>query len=281
MKIANYITILLMYLTVILTFSCEEVVIIDLPETERNIVIEGLLTDELTSHYVRVSQVVDFYETGSFPAVSNAEVFVETDAGEVFRYTYNPTGDSLLAGYYFSEQEYAGKPGKLYSLHVKLGGLEFTAIDSMVRVAPIDSLSTQINEHEKANAGADSLYWEVVLYAGEPPEVKNYYFFNFYRNGQLTRDEITDVYAFDDTALGGSLNGLASPVLYARGDTAMVEMMSLTRRGYLYYFDLVNVLNNDSGLFSPPPTNPRSNISGGAAGIWQVSAMSRKQLVIK
>ena len=37
-------------------------------------------------------------------------------------------------------------------------------------------------------------------------------------------------------------------------------MMSLTRRGYLNYFDLVNVLNNDSGLFGPTPTNPRLNI---------------------
>ncbi|MCH7512989.1 MAG: hypothetical protein IH947_03460 [Bacteroidetes bacterium] len=89
--------------------------------------------------------------------------------------------------------------------------MDFTAIDSMVRVTPIDSLGTQINEHERANAGSDSLYWEVLLYAREPQEVKNYYLFNFYRNGQLARDNIMDIYAFDDTALGGSLDRLASP----------------------------------------------------------------------
>ena len=281
MKNKNYIAIPLTYLTLMLAFSCEEVVIINLPETERKIVIEGLLTDEFKSHYIRVSQVMDFYESGAFPVVTDAEVFVTTDEGEMFRYIYNPTGEILYAGYYFSEQEYAGRPGISYSMKVLLGGIEFTAIDSMVGVTSIDSLGTRINEDEKANTEFDSLYWEVLLYASEPQEVKNYYLFNFYRNGQLARDDVTDIYAFDDTALGGSLDGLASTVFYANGDTATMEIMSLTRSGYIYFFDLVNILNNDSGFFSPPPTNPRSNISEGAVGIWQVSAVSRKKLVIK
>ena len=58
-------------------------------------------------------------------------------------------------------------------------------------------------------------------------------------------------------------------------------MMSLTRRGYINSFYVVNVLNNDSGLFGPTPTNPRLNICGGAAGIWHVSAVAREELVVK
>ena len=100
MKNKNYIAIPLTYLTLMLAFSCEEVVIINLPETERKIVIEGLLTDEFKSHYIRVSQVMDFYESGAFPVVTDAEVFVTTDEGEMFRYIYNPTGEILYAGYY-------------------------------------------------------------------------------------------------------------------------------------------------------------------------------------
>ncbi len=47
----------------------------------------------------------------------------------------------------------------------------------------------------------------------------------------------------------------------------------ISRDGYLFYNDLNTILNSDGGMFSPPPANPRSNVTGGALGFFQVSAM--------
>jgi len=61
---------------------------------------------------------------------------------------------------------------------------------------------------------------------------------------------------------------------------ATVELYSLTRVQYIYFSDLANILNNDGGMFSPPPANPRSNLSGGALGLFQVSSVSRASILI-
>lgn len=57
-------------------------------------------------------------------------------------------------------------------------------------------------------------------------------------------------------------------------------MFSLTRKAFIFYSDLSNLLNNDGGMFSPPPANPRNNLSNGALGYFQVSAMDFEEMVV-
>ena len=70
--------------------------------------------------------------------------------------------------------------------------------------------------------------------------------------------------------------GKKQPCAEARGIAAYLvqeeEDLSLT--------DLGNILNSDGGMFSPPPANPRSNISGGALGLFQVSGLNRASILI-
>jgi hypothetical protein len=44
---------------------------------------------------------------------------------------------------------------------------------------------------------------------------------------------------------------------------------------------LQSLLNNDGGLFSQPPSNSRSNISNGALGFFQTSALHTSEIEIK
>ena len=70
-------------------------------------------------------------------------------------------------------------------------------------------------------------------------------------------------------------------MFYAQDDLARVEVYSLTREAFIYYRDLQKLLTNDGGLFGTPPANPRSNISGGALGFFQVSAIVSGEIVIE
>ena len=262
--------------------SCEETILLDTDQVQPQVVIEGLISNQFKSHYVKVSQTVDFYQPGITPRVENATVTVSDDMGNDITFVHNPGGDPDSVGFYMSPP-FAGSPGTTYSLDVVVNGQSYSASEQMQPLTPIDTVTYQLTttffrEQEDIDAGRD---YELVLFAEEPADRVDFYLFNFYRNGELQNGDGVDIYFFDDEELSTSLDGLATPVYYALGDTATVEMLSLSRDGFIYYFDLSIALNNDSGMFSPPPANPRNNLSNGALGYFQVSAIETATLVVE
>jgi hypothetical protein len=152
-------------------------------------------------------------------------------------------------------------------------GATFEAEDDLFRVTKTDSLKYQINKQERDDPKDEGKFYEVLLYAKEPQDTKDYYLFKFYRNDSLIYYSPSDIYFSEDKVLGEEINGVQSPVYYAMGDSARVEMYSISRTAYVFYEDLVNLINNDGGMFSSPPANCRNNLSNGALGFFQASAI--------
>ena len=65
------------------------------------------------------------------------------------------------------------------------------------------------------------------------------------------------------------------------GDKATIEAYSLSRTGYVFYDDLQKLLNNDGGMFNQPPANSRTNLSNGALGFFQASAINSASIVVE
>ncbi|MEO1049996.1 MAG: DUF4249 family protein [Bacteroidota bacterium] len=261
--------------------SCEETVLLDIDQTPVRIVIDGLVTNESKQHAVKVSRTVDFYQQGLTPRVEDAVVSVSDNEGNVFNYVHNPNNHPDSVGFYLSEFPFAGEVGRIYTLNVQADGQTYTALDSMFRVTSVDSLEITINEDERMDPEDEDRFYEILYYAEEPQDTKDFYLFQFFRNGELENEEGEQIYFADDRALGDRIDALPIPVFYALGDTAVVETFSLTRNGFLFYNDLFNNINNDGGMFSPPPANPRTNLTNGALGFFQVSAINRLTLVIE
>jgi hypothetical protein len=259
-------------------FACEEVIEIDITQAPPQIVIDGLLTNEDTVHRVRISRTGNFQgNTGEI--VSDATVEVRDNFGNIFNYTHNPEGVDSLDGYYFSDQKFAGQVFGVYELNVNIDNDMYTASDTLRPITTIDSLSIEINPFAENDPDNDGEIYQVLLYAAEPQETDDFYYFKFYRDSAIVSGN--NVFVFDDKLLGSSLDGLPSPVLYKEGEFASVEIYSLTREQFVYFTDLGNILNSDGGFFSPPPANPRSNISGGALGLFQVSGITRGSILIE
>lgn len=258
--------------------SCEEVINIEVEQAPSQLVIDGLVTDEDTIHVVHISLSGGF--DGTVPVeVTGAVVEVRDNLGNVYNYTHNPEGYDSLEGYYYSDQRYMGVVNGIYQLDVRVGNESFTAADTLHGVTAIDSLSIRIDEQAVNDSESDGKIYQVLLYAQEPQETIDFYYFKFYRDSLLEVDD--NIYVFDDKVLGSSLDGLPSPVLFREGELAGVEIYGLTRAQFVYLTDLANILNNDGGMFSPPPANPRSNISGGALGFFQVSGLNRASILIE
>ena len=228
---------------------------------------------------VRITRSADF-NGNEVDIVADAIVEVSDNLGNVFNYTHNPEGYDSLQGYYFSDQKYAGQEYAIFQLNVTVDNQLFSASDTLRPITTIDSLSIQLDDDAVKDSENEGKIYQVILYAKEPQETVDFYYFKFYRDGILDNDSDGNVFVFDDKVLGGSLDGLPSPILFREGELAGVEIYSLTREQFVYFTDLANILNSDGGMFSPPPANPRSNISGGALGLFQVSGLNRASILI-
>lgn len=264
-----------------LFMSCEETVLLDLEQTSPRLVVEGQVTNQPGYQYVKLTRSVGFYDTGDSPAVQDATVIVTDNFGNEIKFLHNPGNKTDSVGYYLPAEPFVGVIGRNYTLHINADDELYEASDELQPVTSIDSLTYRINNDEQADPKDYGKFYEVLFYAKEPQDRTDYYLLKYYRNDSLTVYVDTDIYYADDAVLGENIDGLASPVYFATGDTARVEMYSLTRNGYVFYNDLQSLLNSDGGLFSQPPSNSRTNLSNGALGYFQASAMDWKEIIIK
>lgn len=275
----RYITI---SLSALLLFSCEEATQLDLRQTPSKIVIEGLLTNRAAYQSVTISRSTDFYGSGQTPRVENALVKISDDAGSEFTFFHNPRNHPDSMGIYIPEIGFTGEIGKTYMLQVNVDGEVYEATDKLFSVIPIDSLKFQINEDQQEDPNEPGKIYELLIFAREPQDQENYYLFKYYRNDSLTIYNPNHIYYSDDELLGERIDGVPSPVYFASNDKARLEVYSLTRNGYIFYNDLSSLLNSDGGgMFGPIPASPRTNLSNGALGFFQVSAVQDKETYIE
>jgi hypothetical protein len=265
----------------ILLASCEKSILLDLEQTEPRIVIEGQVTDLSTYNYVKISRTTGFYSSGASPRITNATVSVYDDEGNNHVFLHYAGNNPDSAGYYFPEEPFAGVVNRTYTLTVVVNGELYEAQDTMFRLVSIDKLESRINPDEQRDPEKPGQYYEVLMYVQEPQDTRDYYLFKTYRNGQLEYLNDTDVYFADDELIGESIEGIPMPVFFAKGDMARVEVYSLSRDAFVFYRDLQKLLNNDGGLFGTPPANPRSNISNGALGLFQTSAVQVGEISVE
>lgn len=262
--------------------SCDEPTDLDLRQTPPRIVIEGQVTNKANYQFVKVSRSSDFYTQGKPPRITDAVVTVTDDTGTEFSFQHNPGNHPDSVGIYIPVPAFTGVIGRSYTLRVTADGELFEASDELLPVTTIDSVSYRINEDEAEDPEEPGLYYELLLFAREPQDEKNYYLFKYFRNGNIALLNPTDIYYSDDVLFAEEINGIPSPVFFGENDSARLEVYSLTRKGYIFYNDLYTVLANDAGgMFGPIPAPPRTNISNDALGFFQVSAIHEAEIVIK
>ncbi len=273
---------IILLLAVLTLTSCEEGVKLDLEQTPPKIVIEAQVTDRPGYQFVKVTRSAGFYESGATPRIANAAVTVQDDLGQTFEFVHNPNAHPDSAGIYIPSTPFTGEVGRTYSLRVDVDGTIFTAEDRLNNVIPVDSITYEINEDQAEDPTDEGKIYELLMFAREPQDEENFYLFRFFRNDSLIYFNDTDIYLTDDEFLAEEIDGVPSPVYYGVNDVGRIEIFSLSRIGYVYYSDLWALLNNDGGgMFGPIPSSPRTNITNGAIGFFQVSAVTDSEIKIE
>lgn len=243
--------------------SCQEVIEIELKDSEPMIVIEANITDQSGPYTVTITKSVSFSSENNFPAVSGATVLIEDDAGNSESLTETTPGVYVTAAF-------QGVPGRSYTLTVVAEGKTYTAKSDMPQAITLDSLQVV----EGSGFGADTLYYIIPQWQ-DPQGTGNYYRCIEYQNG-----ERVGAFLYDDAFSDGLVNG--QPLLnfeteFAAGDTVTVDFQCIDRATFLYFYSMEQTANNQTAA----PANPVSNWNNGALGYFSAHTLRTRFTVLQ
>ena len=257
-------------------YSCQKVVSVDLNQSNPQIVIEGLVTDQRGTDSVVVNMTGDYFTpTLNFPPVTGATVVISDDAGNM------DTLKGVKNGVYYSSNP-QGIPGRTYAMKVIANGKEYDAVSSMPQKVNIDSFYAV-----KATGpfGRRSGYDFYVIFK-DPPQLGNYYQIvphaNFIPADSLYGDS-GGIFLYDNEYTTGNevsyrfrLGGTIVP-----GDTIGVDLLCIDKATYEYLQTLRTTIQTDRSPTSLAPSNPSTNISNGALGYFSAYTIDSKTLIVK
>ena len=248
--------------------GCEKEIQLPLDTNQSILIIDGSITDEAGPYYIKLSKSLGITDSSNFPVITNATVIIKDNMGQIDTLKHEKLG-------IYKTNKIKGMQGNTYFLEVILAEKKYTATSTMPQKVVLDSL--RINSFDINGA----IRYSVIPVYTDPISLGNSY--RFIQKINDTLDQTFHV--FNDNLNNGKVNqrplrGGSDSLEVKIYDYVTVEMQCITRPTYLYYY----TLNQQSGAGpggGTTPSNPPSNIIGGALGIFSAHTVQRKQIVIK
>lgn len=261
---------LLYTLLLLITFtSCTKVIDIDLNSTNPQIVIEGEVSDQSETYWVRISRTGKYIGHEATPKVSGAVVTI-TDNNQTYTLLENPNTPGL-----YETNAFVGQPGTTYFLKVVAEGQEYASQSTM----PSELLDYDLRQtaYFTGDASKDPGYY-LKLFTTEPRNEDNYYQWRFVINDTVY-NKAGDITVASDEWIQGQIDGFQASYAFRVEDKIKFSMLAITKETYEFYSALRGLLFNDGGMFNPPPANPKGNING-AIGLFSVYSIKNKEITI-
>jgi hypothetical protein len=209
---------------------------------------------------VRVTKTVNFDQDNNFPGVSNAQVLITDITSNITdTLTEESTGNYIT-------KSISGIPGHTYSLKITSGSDVFLATSTLPKAVPLDSLYT-----EKAQFGNGL---DVVPVFNDPAGTGNYFHL------LLTVGDSTSplIIVVDDGLVDGHkiMTPIYNNMKFASGDAVSIELQCIDKGVFNYYSDLLQT----QGQNSATPSNPQSNITGGALGYFSAHTVNKLRVIV-
>jgi hypothetical protein len=251
--------------------SCEKVIDVDLNSADKKYVIEAIVNDKTGTSFVKVSRTRNFDDDNYVDVVSGATVSVREDG--LTTYTFTESGAPGV----YEAPGLKGKSGSRYNLTVTVNGQTFTAESTMPQKVNLDTIyiSDELiftSTRKIVNAVFD-----------DPPGLGNSYRFIQTVNGlQETQTLIRNDDYSDGRKIVNKLFYFSSDDENKRniksGDQVMIDMLCIEPAVYKYWFSLDrSAIGNGQ---QATPSNPVTNLKGGALGYFSAQTLETKSLVV-
>lgn len=243
-----------------LFIACEDVIDLNVNEAEPQLVIEGVLIDQPPMAYFIISKSICPFEQVDIPMVSDAEVIITDNAGNV---------DTLLEyqpGVYVST-DIDTAVGRSYTATVTAEGITYTASSVMPEPIVIDSLTMEYQEGGGFGSDENEGY-RLHLYFTDRENIDDFARIKLTQNDSLweqfylydgfySDSNVVDYEYFDD--------------VFQLGDTIVIELYTMDETIYDYFRVLANVAIYEEGTESGDiPGNPETNWDNDVLGYFGV-----------
>ncbi len=250
-----------------LVASCEDIIEIDLNTIEPRLVIEGSINDMEDQCIIKLSKTGDYFKPGIYPTISDASVTITDENGTITNFEESEPGT-------YTSENLLGIENRTYTLNVLAEGVSYGAEAVVPQKVIIDSLSHEPTPLFMEFEGG----YIVNCHLHDPVEFRNYYRMKTYKIGETSKAN-ENLFVFNDDLVNG--NKLIMPweiEQFQPQDTVVVELQTLCKSTYFYYFTLSSIMG---GIFgSANPANPETNLNNDALGYFGAFTVSRDTIVI-
>jgi hypothetical protein len=255
MKFASY----SFLVAILLLIGCKEKINIQVADRDPILVVEGEVTTEADSSYVRLSLSTNYFVAGKPPIVNNATVNVNG-----VNFAFVPS-QSL----YRPAKGYLGKTDSIYNLLINYNNKTYSASTKLERMFKIDSFFQTWKEAEPPFL--PSGYSVSYSAFDSRPQTKYTYFVNGYFDTITQRDSFGGNQILFDNSFTPINERYVFEIPFARfnaGDEYIAIFRSIDRNMNDFIAAYGNQNPNIPGPFQVPPANLPTNIVGGAVGYF-------------
>jgi len=240
-----YFKIIFLLLSLNSLYSCEEVVQVDLEESEPRLVIEASILWRKNTvgnvQLIRLTTTAAFFDD-QIPPAEGASVSVYSETGMEFVF------EEIASGIFRNDQ-FVTQLNKPYELEIEYMGEVYRATETLLPVAPLE----YIEQTDNGGFGGENI--ELKAYFTDPPNIQNYYLVRFFNEDlsiQIYEDKFTD---------GNQTFAYFSNEDLTFGEEVGFEIQGISKRFYEYLFVLRSQAGSgNGGPFQTQPTTVRGNI---------------------
>ena len=241
----NYLKIICLLLGSISFYSCEDVVQVDLKESEPRLVIEASILWQKNTQgnvqLVRLTTTAPFFDD-QIPPAEGASVSVFSETGVEFIFYEIESG-------IFRNDQFIPELNKIYELEVAYKDEVYKAVETFLPVVPLEN----IEQTTSGGFGGEDI--ELKAYFTDPPNIQNFYLSRFFYEElslQIYEDKFTD---------GNRTFAYFSNQDLLPGQKVGIEIQGISKRFYEYLFILRSQAGSgNGGPFQTQPTTVRGNI---------------------
>jgi hypothetical protein len=277
MNMKKYIFLLLTAAAPLSNVSCERDADLNLPDGQgKYLVVEGNLDDRDNRQIITLHRSGSYYDAERGEPVTGAVVSV-SDGTTNYVFT-----ESSQKGDYMNHELGSNLKYENYYLTIIDNNRTYTARSFLMPVPQIDSVTTRVNTLSGLGTKGKA-YYDIYIHFRNLPVSGNYYLVNLYVNNRIK------TYTPPQKAVLSDLDQRNYVSIYTRtirgdevrkGDTLTLEMSSISRLQYDFYSNFLLQTGLSGNPFaSAPPANLPTNMSKGALGFFQVSRVSKAQMV--
>jgi hypothetical protein len=249
--------------------ACEKVIDVPLEESERKVVVEAVFRDNPGDNYVLLSKTGSVYDNSDFEKISDAVVKITDQSGT----EHMLSAVSGIPGMYNSPS-FQVMTDHSYTLSIVAGTETFTSTSQTSVKPKLDTL-TYTEQVGSFGVGMDTTYL-VFFNFTDQAGTDNFYKINAWVNGVAdknlyqTNDELFDGQPYSQPLFATTVE---------KGDTVLVELLSMDKANYTYFFSLT-AATSGGGPFAATPANPVSNLEGGAIGYFGAYTTDTMTIII-